>query len=138
MSARLLFLCSFFSISIACSSNPKPQMNPLSPEERPPEPVTLKVYPLTSFEGTNGATVWIDYKIARHPDNRIYFISWGDELGELGGTGRNLDGDKEPYTFPRIFIQYLYQGRYEIRLTLTRIENGRAKEYRASAKFSVL
>ena len=135
--ARLLFLYLFFSISIACSSNPKPQTNPLSPEGKPPEPITLKVYPLNSFEGTNGATVWVDYKIARHPGNRSYFINWGDELGELGGTGRSLDGDKEPYTFPRMFVQYLYQGRYEIRLILIQIEDGRAKEYRASEKFSV-
>lgn len=135
--ARSLSLFLLFSTSIACSSNPKPQVNPLSPEEKLPEPITLRVFPPTSFAGVSGATVWIDYRIARHPDNRSYFINWGDEGGEWGGTGRSLEGDEEPYVFPRIFVQYLYEGRYEVRLTLKRIENGRAKEYRAIAKFSV-
>lgn len=135
MHSKLFLLVLLFAIG--CSSNPKPQVTPLSPEEKPPEPVTLRVFPPNSLAGISGATIWIDYKITRHPDNRNYMVKWGDEGGEWGGTGRNLDGDNEPYTFPRIFVADLYAGQYEVRLTLIRIENGREKEYRALAKFSV-
>jgi len=133
--ARSLSLFLLFSISTACSSNPKPQVGP---EEKPPEPITLKVYPTNSFAGTNGTTIRIEYRIAPHPGNRSYWISWSDEGGEWGGTGRSLDGDNEPYVFPQVFVSYLYAGQYEVRLILTRIENGKEKEYRAIQKFTVL
>lgn len=132
--ARSLSLFLLFSISTACSSNPKPQV---APEEKPPEPVFLKIYPPNSLAGINGATIWIDYRIYPHPDNRSYMVRWGDEGGEWGGTGRSLEGENEPYVFPRVWVERLYEGQYEVRLTLTRVENGREKEYRALAKFSV-
>lgn len=136
--ARSLSLFLLFSISIGCSSNPKPQVFPLSPtEEKPPEPIILRIFPLTSLAGINGATVWIDYRIARHPDNRSYWISWSDEGGEWGGMGRSMEGESEPYIFPRIFVDNLYEGNYTVVLILTRIENSRGKEYKALAKFSV-
>ncbi|MBI2068909.1 MAG: hypothetical protein HYT67_02310 [Candidatus Yanofskybacteria bacterium] len=137
MRAKLLLLLLLFTIG--CSSNPKLQVTPRSPgEEKPPEPVALKVFPLISFAGISEVTIRIDYRIAPHPGNRSYWISWSDEGGEWGGTGRSLDGDNEPYVFPQVFVSYLYAGQYEIRLTLTRIENGKEKEYRAIQKFTVL
>jgi hypothetical protein len=136
MSPKALLLVAALLFTTACASNPKPQTAPEPPEERPEESV-VKVYPLNSLAGISGATVWIDYKIARHPDNRSYMVRWGDEGGLWGGTGRNLEGENEPYTFPRIFVDQLYVGSYEARLTVVRSENGKDKEYHTVQRFTV-
>lgn len=136
--ARSVPLFLLFSISIACSLNPKPQVTPgYYKEESPPEPVTLRVYPPFSPAGAKGATVSVVYAIARHPDNKSYWLFWSDEIGEVGGKGKSLEGENELYTFPQILVDKLYRGDYTVVLILTRIENGVEKKYRAIAKFSV-
>ena len=90
-----------------------------------------------SAAGPRGATVQIAYTIARHPDNRRYYISWGDEYGPWGGKGESLNGTNAQVVFPHIFIDRLYEGNYTVVLQLTRIENGEEKEFVALARFSV-
>ena len=136
--ARSLSLFLLFSISIACGSNPEPQVDPQSPEERPPEPATIQASPSHSLAGISGATVRITYRIPRHPDNRRFRISWGDEGGEWGATEKSLDGENSPVAFDPFSIHYLGPGSYTVTLTLIRIENGKEKEYREIQKFTVL
>ena len=135
--ARSLSLLLLFSISTACSSNPDPQVNPQTPEEKPPEPITLKVTPQISMAGFQGATIRIDYRIARHPDNRSYRLTVGDEGSEIYGHERSLDGERERVQFNPIFIDNLYEGSYKAVLTLTRSEGGVEKKYIATKTFSV-
>ena len=130
--ARLLSLFLLFSIS--CSSNPKPQM---APEEKPPEPTTIQASPSHALAGVVGATVRITYRIPRHPDNRRFRISWGDEGGEWGATEKSLDGADSPVAFDPFYINYLEPGSYTVTLTLIRSENGRERTYRAVARFTV-
>ena len=136
--AELLSLFLLFLILIACSSNPKPRVTPEThKEESPPEPVTLKIYPPSSVAGARGATVSISYTIARHPGNRSFWLSWSDEISEMGGKGQSLAGANETYAFPPILINNLYQGDYTVRLTLTRVENGEEKKHITIAIFSI-
>ena len=136
--ARLLFLYLFFSISIACSSNPRPQTTPQSPEEaKPPNPITLRVFPPFSVAMLDGATVKVTFRIERHPDNRRYYIVWSDKVSELGRSGKALNGENEQAVFNPIFLARLYEGQYEVRLVLTRIENGEEKQYIAIERFQV-
>ncbi len=130
----LLLLAVFCAIS-ACASNPR--LNSVPQEEKPPEPVSISVYPLNSVGGPFGATVWIDYRIAPNPDNRSYIIEWEDEAGPWGGQGKSLDGANEPYTFPRIFVERLTSGVYKVVLKVSRIERGKTKIYRAEKTFIV-
>ncbi len=134
---RLISAFAFLLFSIACSSNLRPQITPQVIQEYPPKPVTLKIYPEMSLAGFKGATVRVEYRIARSPDNRSYSISWGDGGGQWGGTGKSLDGNDEPYVFPEIWIKELFEGQYEVCLTVVRIENGQEKEYHTVKKFFV-
>ena len=137
LSRKLLLLPLLLLITTACASNPRPKVSPGQLEERPLEPATIEVYPLNSLAGVHGAIVWIDYTIARHPDNRRYLLRWGDELGPIGGTGKNLDGENEPYAFPRIYTSPLSAGQYSAELVVYRIENGKEKIYKAVQGFTI-
>lgn len=135
MALQKLLLVAMLLFAIACASNPKPQTSPGQPESKPES--IIKVTPQISMAGLGGATVVIEYRIARHPDNRAYSVSWKDGGGPLGATGRSLNGENEPYVFPRIMVDHLHADDYEAKLTVMRIENGQEKEYTTSQRFTV-
>ena len=142
MAKKLSQFLWFFGISIlliaifGCASNPKPRTTPEQPNEQLPE-LVVKVYPTLTSAGFSGATVRIEYRILPLRGNRSYRISWADEGGEWGAKGRDLDGENEPYVFPQIFVDRLFEGQYIVRLIVTRMENEEEKKYTASQKFSV-
>lgn len=146
------FFVAMLLLTTACASNPRPQTAPQSPtefldgyarqettpgEERPPEPVTIGVFPTNSLAGISGATVRISYRIPRHPDNRRFRISWGDEGGEWGATEKSLDGADSPIAFDPFYINYLEPGSYTVTLTLIRMGEGGERTHRAVARFTV-
>lgn len=132
-----LFGISILLLTISgCASNPKPQITPKQPEERPPE-LVLKVYPTNLLAGISGATVRIEYRILPLSGNKSYRISWADEGGEWGAKGRDLDGENEPYVFPWIFVDRLSEGQYTVRLIVIRVERGEEKTHTISQNFTV-
>ena len=97
---RLKALSVALLFAIGCGSNPKPQVTPQIPEEKQPEPATIRVFPThTLAAGVSGATVRVTYRIPRHLDNRRFRISWRDEGGEWGSTEKSLDGVDSPIAF---------------------------------------
>ncbi len=133
----LLLPVLLFVTCAACASNPKTNFQKDPFRDKPPEPVFVKVYPEVSIAGLFGTTVRIDYRIARNPDNRSFRLTWGDEDGLIGSTGKSLNGENELYAFPPVFVEHLYPGSYQTVLSVLRIENGKEKEYRASHKFLI-
>lgn len=139
MTSRAVFLVAMLFLTTACASNPKPQTVPGMPKEvKPPEPATISVYPGISAAGIKGATVRVEYRIERHPDNRSFYMNWADESGDWGGTGRSLDGENSEAAFNPIFLDRLYPGNYTVTLTLVRSENGKRREIRVRATFTIL
>ena len=131
---RSLSLFLLFSISTACGSNPKPQVDPQAPEEKPPEPIVLRVYPEVCLAQCD---IRIEWRIPRNPNNRNYEIVLKEDTIEISRHSKSLDGENETAAFPPIYIRGLYGGEYSVEAILTRIEGGQEKEYRSVKKVKV-
>lgn len=106
----------------------------MAPEEKPPEPIVLRVYPEVCLAP---CSIRIEWRIPRHSNNRNYAIVLKEDAIEINSHSKSMDGENERAAFSPIYIEGLGGGEYSVEAVLTRIENGKEKEYKSVKKIRV-
>lgn len=68
-------------------------------KQKKEEVITIMVTPRLVVPNPNKRTTFhIVWRIARHPDNRLWSLAYGCESGETNGSWQSMDGEDEPIT----------------------------------------
>ena len=92
--------------------------------------IGITLYPQVSMKGDIRVTV----RIPKHEDNRAYYIEWGCDGIASGSKFKTMDGSNEPAIF-QFYINPVGGEDCKVVGVLTRNENGKLKNYKASADF---
>lgn len=106
--------------------------NVLRSDDKPPPPIKLDVYPRMVIAGMTTADIRVNWRIARHPDNRSWSFVMQSDAGDFQLSQGQVDGEDGPVTFPiciekniRPCYRHVRAGNYVLEACVYRTEQKR-------------
>ena len=99
--------------------------------------ITLTIYPRVALTSEfKRATIRVSWHIQRHPDNRRWAFTYDSDMGDVGSSQGEMQGDNSPTVFPlctrdndRPCFREVSQGTYWFIACVYRVTNNKVVKF---------